>query len=104
MKIKIIITTTDSKIIADKISNELVNNNLSSCVQIINNINSTYTWKNKIVNDLEFLLFIKTSVDKIEICRKVIEEIHNYDIPELICIDAEIISNIYKDWFLKKII
>ena len=49
-------------------------------------------------------LFIKTSIDKIEICRKAIEEIHNYDIPELICIDAEIINNNYKDWFLKKII
>ena len=100
MKIKILITTTDNKKVADKISNELVEKNLSPCVQIINNVSSTYKWQDKTINELEFLLFIKTTIDNENICKKIIEEIHNYDVPELISFDSKIINDKYKDWFL----
>ena len=47
MKIKIIQTTTDSIKTAESISEILVKNNLSPCVQIIPNIKSVYRWKEK---------------------------------------------------------
>ena len=95
----IIETTTDDEIVAKSISNELLNNNLSSCVQIINNINSNYIWKNKQVSSNEILIRIKTSF---KLCEKVIElikKLHNYDIPELISYNFNINSNKYKQWF-----
>ena len=100
MEIKIIITTTDSQIIADQISKELVKNNLSPCVQIINNVSSTYKWDSEIIRESEFLLFIKTTINNVDKCKKNIEEIHNYEIPEIICLKSDIINDKYKNWFL----
>ena len=103
MKIKIIITTTDSNVIAEKISNELLEKNLSPCVQIINNVLSTYKWSNKLVKETEFLLLIKTTESKINKCKKSIEKIHNYETPELVCLNSNIINDKYKKWVLDNI-
>jgi len=65
MKIKIIQTTTDSIKIAESISELLVNNNASPCVQIISNVKSVYRWKNKLEQSREILLLIKTIPEKI---------------------------------------
>ena len=101
MKIKIIITTTDNKKVAEKISNTLVNENIAICVQIFNNVSSTYKWEGKIINETEFLLLVKTSLDKLDICKKYIEKLHNYDVPEIISLDSKIMNEKYKKWFLK---
>ena len=103
MQINIILTSTDSKTIADKISNELVKKNLSPCVQIINNVLSTYKWSNKVIKEAEFLLLIKTTESNINKCKKSIEEMHNYETPEIICLKSNIINNKYKKWFLESI-
>ena len=48
MKIKINQTTTDSIKIAKSISELLVKNSISPCVQIISNVKSVYQWKDKV--------------------------------------------------------
>ena len=66
MKIKIIQTTIDSIKIAESISELLVNNNASPCVQIISNVKSVYRWKNKLEKSSEIILLIKTIPAKIQ--------------------------------------
>jgi len=100
MKIKIINTTTDSEDTASYISKLLLNEKLSPCVQIIPRINSLYIWKGKIEESQEFLLIIKTTVEMLEKCKELIIKHHNYDIPELITIDGELLYDNYKDWFI----
>ena len=101
MKIKIIQTTTDSIKIAELISELLVNNNASSCVQIISNVKSVYRWKNKLEQSSEILLLIKTIPEKIQQCKDIILKHHNYDIPELIVLDGDIIEDGYQAWFVE---
>ena len=81
MKIKIIQTTTDSIKIAESLSELLVNNNLSPCVQIISNVKSVYRWKNKLEKSTENILLIKTTPEKIQQCKDIILRYHNYDVP-----------------------
>ena len=100
MKIKIIQTTTDSIKIAESISELLVNNNASPCVQIISNVKSVYRWKNKLEQSSEILLLIKTIPEKIQQCNDIILKHHNYDVPELIVLDADIIDDDYQAWFV----
>ena len=99
MKIKIIQTTIDSIKIAESISELLVNNNASPCVQIISNVKSVYRWKNKLEQSSETLLLIKTIPEKIQQCKDIILKYHNYDIPELIVLDGDIIEDGYEVWF-----
>ena len=101
MKIKIIQTTIDSIKIAELISELLVNNNASPCVQIISNVKSVYRWKNKLEQSSEILLLIKTIPEKIQQCKDIILKHHNYDIPELIVLDGDIIEDDYQAWFIE---
>ena len=100
MKIKIIQTTIDSIKIAESISELLVNNNASPCVQIISNVKSVYRWKNILEQSSEILLLIKTIPEKIQQCKDIILKHHNYDVPELIVIDGYILEEDYQDWFI----
>ena len=101
MKIKIIQTTTDSIKIAKSISELLVNNNVSPCVQTISNVKSVYRWKNKLEQSKEILLLIKTIPEKIQQCKNIILKHHNYDVPELIVLDGDIIEDDYQAWFVE---
>ena len=101
MKIKIIQTTIGSIKIAKSISELLVHNNASPCVQIISKVKSLYRWKNKLEQSSEILLLIKTIPEKIQQCKDIILKHHNYDIPELIVLDGDIIEDDYEAWFIE---
>ena len=95
----IIETTTDDIEIAKSISNKLISENLSPCIQIVENIHSLFVWNGKANDTNEILVRIKTHKDLIDkICSKV-KKMHNYDVPELISYDLNIESNEYKKWF-----
>ena len=101
MKIKIIQTTTDSTKTAESISEILVKNNLSPCVQIIPNIKSVYRWKNKLEHSSEILLLIKTIPENVQKCKNIILKHHNYDTPEIIVMDGYILEDDYQAWFIE---
>ena len=101
MKIEIIQTTTDSIKIAESISEMLVKDNISPCVQIISNVKSVYQWKNKFEHSSEILLLIKTIPENVQKCKNIILKHHNYDVPELIIFDGDIIEDEYKAWFIE---
>ena len=101
MKIKIIQTTIDSIKIAESISELLVNNNASPCVQIISNVKSVYQWKDKTEHSSEILLLIKTIPENVQKCKNIILKHHNYDVPELIILDGDIIEDEYEAWFIE---
>ena len=101
MKIKIIQTTTDSIKIAESISELLVKNNISPCVQIISNIKSVYQWKDKVEHSSEILLLIKTIPENVQKCKDIILKHHNYDTPELIVMDGYILEDDYQAWFIE---
>lgn len=101
MKIKLITTSTDSQEIAENIAEQLVSAHLAPCVHIIPKVTSTYIWQNKLENTEEILLQVKTIPENVQNCKTIILEKHNYETPELIVIEAEIISEDYQEWFIK---
>ena len=100
MKIKIIITTTDSDKAANEIAKYLVNANLSPCVQIVPNIQSVYKWKDHLKKSQEIFIIIKTIPGKVDDCKKLIIKYHNYDVPEIVLTNGEILNDEYRDWFI----
>ena len=101
MKIKIIITTTDSNKTANVIAESLVKDNLSPCVQITPNIKSVYKWEGRLEKSGEVQVIIKTIPENIQICKKLILKYHNYDVPEIVITDGEILNDAYRFWFLE---
>ena len=96
---KIIETSTDKLIIAEKISQSIINSKLSPCVQIIDGIKSYYIWKNKIVSSNEYTIKIKTVENHINKISLIIKEKSNYDVPEVISYDFRIEDKEYENWF-----
>ena len=64
--IKIVMTTTSEKHIAEALARDLVKMRLSPCVQIVDNMTSIYEWEGEIENTSEVLVIIKTTSEKLK--------------------------------------
>ncbi len=93
-----VLTTTDTKELAYKISNFLVENRLAACVQIIGPIESVYIWKEKVENSKEYLLLIKTHHELYLQVEESIKTLHTYDTPEIIALPIRYGYYKYKQW------
>ena len=100
---RIIETTTDQLVIAEKISKSIIDSKLSTCVQIIDGVKSYYIWKDKIVSSNEYTIKIKTVENNINKISSIIREKSNYDVPEVISYDFRIEDEAYKKWFNENI-
>jgi periplasmic divalent cation tolerance protein len=93
-----ILTTTDSKEEAKRISKDLVKKRLAGCVEINGPIQSTYRWKGSVEYGEEWLCSIKSRKDLINKVEMAIKEIHPYDVPEIVVLPIIAGSNDYLTW------
>ncbi len=98
-----IITTSDSVEVLKKMAKILIDEGLSPCAQISQEIESMYLWDNKIEKNKEFLLTIKTVKSNIDEINIIISDNHNYEVPEVIVNKTKIINNDYENWFNQNI-
>ena len=64
------------------IANHLVENHLAACVNIVPAIKSIYRWQEKICQEEEVLLMVKTREALFASIRREIRKIHPYEVPE----------------------
>ena len=95
MKPCIVQTTCKDMDEAKKIAKILLNKKLAACIQI-SDVVSLYTWNNKLCDDNEKLVSIKTKKKNFKKIKREIKENHSYDLPEIISIDIENVSKEYK--------
>lgn len=96
----IYITCKDKKE-AKKISRYLLEKRLIACSNI-HPIDSMYWWKDKLVDDKEFVVIAKTKKKHIKLIRKEVKKIHSYDIPCIIDIDVDANED-YLGWVKKEV-
>ena len=94
----IVHVTVPSKTAGEKIANVLLNNKLAACVNIIPGVSSFYTWKNKINEDAELLLEIKTKSRLFNSLEEIVTKNHPYDVPEVIAFPMQFVSKSYGAW------
>lgn len=93
-----VITTTDTKANAQAIARALVEKRLAGCVQIIGSITSTYWWQGEIETAEEWLCQIKSRRDLYEALEEAIQEVHPYDVPEILAVPVVAGGRDYLDW------
>lgn len=71
---------TSAKIIAKA----LVEEHLAACVNMVGGINSFYCWQEKLCEEAETLLIIKTRATMFETMKARLLELHPYQVPEII--------------------
>ena len=93
----VILTTVPDRRTAVRIASELVEDQLAACVKIVNDVSSVYQWQNEVVQDVEYQLMIKTLHTHVNDAYQLITEIHPYDVPEWVLLDATA-SEPYLNW------
>jgi len=100
---RIVLTTCGSEEEAEKIGRYLVENLLAACVNVIPQIKSIYRWQGKVESSAEWLLLIKTTVEKFPKVRNAIRELHSYDLPECVALAVEDGSEEYLGWIANSV-
>ena len=103
MKEIVVLTTADSDELARKIAGALVEAGEAACVNIIPGIRSVYRWQDKVVDEGEVLLFIKSSEERFEAIRSRIRSLHPYQVPEVISIPIIAGDEEYLHWLQDRI-
>ncbi len=76
-------------IIAEKISQDLLINNIAACVNIIPGLSSYFKWNSKLESEAELLLLIKTTSKHFPALQKRIQSLHPYELPEIIAVSIK---------------
>lgn len=80
----VVITTVGTEEEANLIAEELVERRHSCCVNILPIHRSVYRWQGKICDDSEYMLIIKTLESEYSAVEEAIQELHSYDLPEIL--------------------
>ena len=95
---RIVLTTIGQKQDAEKLALQLVERRLAACVNIVGPIRSVYRWKQKVSNEPEYLLLIKTTAEHAAQLQSAFKELHPYELPECIEVAVQGGSEAYLAW------
>ena len=97
----IALTTTAADYDASLLARTLVEEQLVACVNIIDRVTSVYRWENRIHEDGEKLLVMKTTTDRVDALRDRLTDLHPYDVPEFVVLPVDRISEKYESWLIE---
>jgi periplasmic divalent cation tolerance protein len=100
---RIVLCTAGSEDEARKIARHLVEQRLAACVNIVPGMESIYRWQGKLESSGEWLLLIKTTVERFPAVRDAIRDLHSYELPECIAISIEDGSSGYLEWIAQSV-
>jgi periplasmic divalent cation tolerance protein len=84
---------------ARKIARVIVSQRLAACVNIpLTPLESIYTWKAKVQTSREYLLLIKSVVNRLPKLEGAVKNLHSYDVPEFVVLPISAGSREYLKW------
>ena len=98
MEYILVLSTIDDEKRAKEISKMVVKSKLAACVNIVPNITSIYSWQNKIVEDSEYLMIMKTKSGLFLDLKDFIVKHHPYEVPEVVSLDIDQGLDKYLNW------
>ncbi|KAL1497540.1 hypothetical protein ABEB36_008484 [Hypothenemus hampei] len=94
----VVYVTTPNQDVAKKIAHGLVSKKLAACANIVPTITSIYEWENKINEDTESLMMIKTKTSKVEEITDYVKANHPYKVCEVIAFPFSHGNKDYLKW------
>jgi periplasmic divalent cation tolerance protein len=94
----VVLMTTGSQEEADQIADRIVAERLAACVNIVPGITSVYRWQGQVERDQEWLLVAKTHSEALDRLVQRVQELHSYDVPEIIALPLTGGSEVYLRW------
>ena len=82
----LVLTNLPERAVAEKLAAMLVERSLAACVNILAPCRSVYRWKGAVETAEEYPLFAKTTRDRYSLLERVVQELHPYELPEIIAV------------------
>lgn len=102
MDIVVIYCTVPNKKLAKEITNVLMKHKLAACVSMVENVKSIFAWDGELCEEKEILMMIKTRRANYGKIKLVIEDLHSYNVPEIIALPVVDCSEDYLKWLAKE--
>jgi periplasmic divalent cation tolerance protein len=100
----VVLVTCGSAKEARRIAKAVVEQKLAACVNVLDaRVESIYRWKGKVESAREVLLVAKTSRRRLAALQKKIEQLHSYDVPEIIALPIVAGSRGYLGWISESV-
>ena len=93
--------TASSKSEAKKIVRSLLEEKLIACANMIDSVYSVFWWQEKIEEEKEVLVIMKSHQELFNKVSTRIEELHSYDNPEILALPIVDGSSQYLEWMNK---
>ena len=93
-----VLITAGSAEEAQTVARGLVERRLAACVNIVPAIRSIYHWDGAIQDDAEVLLIAKTTRARYDALEAAVKELHSYDTPEVVALEAQRVEAAYGKW------
>jgi periplasmic divalent cation tolerance protein len=98
----VVLCTVPDGATAERLAKGLVEERLAACVNAIPGVKSFYRWQGKIETDNEIQLLIKTRGERFDELAAWINANHPYEVPEIVAIPAERVSEAYLAWAVEQ--
>jgi periplasmic divalent cation tolerance protein len=86
--VRIVLTTIGAETDALSLARTLVDERLAACANVLPAMVSVYRWKGSVEQDKEHQVIIKTSSDLLPALETRLRQIHPYELPEFLVLDA----------------
>lgn len=96
--IRIALTTIGSLDEGRRMAHLLVERRLAACVNIIPSLTSIYRWQGAVEEAQEVLLVMKTTSEQLPMLEAAVRELHSYEVPEFVVLEAKSVNQPYVDW------
>lgn len=95
---QLVLTTCPDEAFAKELAKQLVSSQLAACVNIVPNFTSIYSWQGEMQIGTEVQLLIKTTQDKFTELNEKINQLHPYEVVEIIALNIQQGDKHYLNW------
>ena len=99
----VVVTTVGTEEEANRLAEELVARRHAACVNIVPVHRSVYRWQGKVCDDREYLLLIKTLEREYEAVEAAVQELHSYELPEILAFRVSRGESRFLDWIAQSL-
>ena len=97
-RVMVVLTTVSSADDAARLARALVERHVAACVNVLPGVRSIYRWQGAIQDDGELLLLAKTTAARLAELTAALSELHPYEVPEIVALDAAMVAPAYAAW------
>ncbi|MBR9989294.1 MAG: divalent-cation tolerance protein CutA [Gemmatimonadetes bacterium] len=97
------IVTAPSHDVAERLVTTIVDERLAACGNILPGVTSIYRWEGTVQRDTEVLILFKTTRAALSRLMTRVEDIHPYDVPEVLAVPVTAGLAAYAGWVVENV-